>query len=156
MRNRESTLGLLMLLLLLTASVSQAEPVNLPLELANSGNFYLHGTLLEEVDTDLLVDTGSGYVSLGSRTFNRIRRLPGTEYLRDIQGTLANGNTLRIPIYRVAELMLNEDCVLRNIEVAVFLGADRDILGLNALRRMQPFTLQMDPPTLIATQCRES
>ena len=127
-----------------------AEPLQMDLELADSGNLYLHGHLDQSVATSMLVDTGSGYVSLSRKTFRQIKRLPGTEYLRDIHGTLANGRTLRVPIYRVRELALGENCILTDIEVAVFPGADRDILGLNALRRVQPFTLQLDPPALIA------
>ncbi|MEQ8407527.1 MAG: retropepsin-like aspartic protease [Gammaproteobacteria bacterium] len=153
MRRQARFFRLLPCVFWLASSLTLADDIQLALQQADSGNFYLHGTLDQTIETDMLVDTGSGYVSLSRKTFNRIRQLPGTEYARDIHGTMANGHTLRIPIYRVHELALGESCVLRDIEVAVFPGADRDILGLNALRRLQPFTMQMDPPALIASQC---
>ena len=153
MRQQARFLRLLPFLCCLASYAAYADDIQLELNQADSGNFYLHGTLDQAIETSLLLDTGSGYVSLSRKTFNRIRQLPGTEYARDIHGTMANGSTLRIPIYRVHELSLGVNCVLRDIEVAVFPGADRDILGLNALRRLQPFTLQMDPPALIASQC---
>ena len=137
----------------LVVGTAHGEDIQMVLEQADSGNFYLHGQLDNVVETAMLVDTGSGYVSLSRKTFRQIKRLPGTRYLREIHGTLANGSSLRVPIYRVAELSLGNNCTLRDLEVAVFPGADRDILGLNALRRMQPFTLQMDPPALIASHC---
>lgn len=142
--------SLLLLLAVIVAPLASAETLHMNLELADSGNLYLHGHLDQTVATAMLVDTGSGYVSLSHKTFRQIKRLPGTEYLRDIHGTLANGRTMRVPIYRVRELALGKNCILTDVEVAVFPGADRDILGLNALRRVQPFTLQLDPPALIA------
>jgi len=35
----------------------------------------------------------------------------------------------------------------------VFPKADRDILGLNALSRMQPFTMQLTPAKLTSASC---
>jgi len=155
MRRTDKLLSLLVLIAAALALPAQAETIHLNLEQAESGNFYLHGWLDQNVETSMLLDTGSGYVSLSRKTFRQIKRLPGTRYLRDIHGTLANGRSLQVPIYHVAELALGSNCVLKDLEVAVFPGADRDILGLNALRRVQPFTLQMDPPALIVSHCDE-
>jgi predicted aspartyl protease len=64
---------------------------------------------------------------------------------------MADGKRQRVPVYRIAELQLGEACMLHEVEVAVLRGASRDILGLSALRRLQPLTLQLDPPVLTAT-----
>jgi clan AA aspartic protease (TIGR02281 family) len=156
MRRTDRKFSLLPVCLWVLAATGYGEAIQMDLQQADSGNFYLHGQLVAGVDTSMLVDTGSGYVSLSRKTFRQVKGLPGTQYVRDIHGTLANGRTLRVPIYRVAELSLGNNCVLRNLEVAVFPGADRDILGLNALRRIQPFTMQMDPPALIVSHCDQS
>jgi predicted aspartyl protease len=66
---------------------------------------------------------------------------------------MANGRTTSVPVYQIAELRFG-DCILRDVEVVVFAKADRDILGLNALRRMQPFTLNFDDGRLTSTDCR--
>src|SRR5690606_10921861 len=87
----------------------------LPMRQAESGNFYLHAILNEEVETDLLLDTGSGYVTLSRRTFAQVKDDTGTVFQRDITGMMANGRALKVPVYRIRELSLSEDCVLRDI-----------------------------------------
>jgi predicted aspartyl protease len=118
-----------------------------------SGNYYVHGVFGAGVETDMLVDTGSGYVALTRTTFARIKHLPGVRYLRDISGSMANGKQLKVAVYRVASLKLGENCVLTDVEVAVMPGATRDILGLSALRKVEPFALQLEPPVLYLTSC---
>jgi predicted aspartyl protease len=118
-----------------------------------SGNYYVHGVFGADVETDLLVDTGSGYVALTRATFARVKDLPGVTYLRDIAGSMANGKVLQVPVYRVASLKLGETCVLTDIEVAVMASGTRDILGLSALRKVEPFALQLEPPMLYLSSC---
>jgi predicted aspartyl protease len=120
---------------------------------AESGNYYVHGVFSPGVETELLVDTGSGYVALTRATFARVRDLPGVTYLRDIAGSMANGKQLNVPVYRIASLRLGEACVLTDVEVAVMPGATRDILGLSALRKVEPFALQLEPPVLYLSAC---
>jgi predicted aspartyl protease len=121
-----------------------------------SGNYYVHGVFSAGVETDLLVDTGSGYVALTRATFARVKDLPGVTYLRDIAGSMANGKQLNVQVYRIASLRLGESCVLTDVEVAVLPGATRDILGLSALRRVEPFALQLEPPVLYLSACGSS
>ena len=124
---------------------------SIPLDPVQAGTYYLKARLDQAVDTDMLLDTGSGYVSLSQATFARIKDEPGTVFLRHIQGVMADGKRMRVPVYSIAELQLSEHCILRDVEVAVMRGASRDILGLSALRQMQPLTLQLEPPVLTAT-----
>jgi predicted aspartyl protease len=121
------------------------------LEAVQAGTFYVKASLDGVVETDLLLDTGSGYVSLSKTTFDRIKDTASTTFQRNITGVMANGKAVSVPVYRIAELKLNSECVLHDIEVAVFRDTSRDILGLNALKQMQPLTLQLDPPVLTAT-----
>lgn len=143
---RSAIAGLLFALLPLA---TVAEPVSIPLEAADTGTYYVKAGLNAAVETELLLDTGSGYVSLSSKTFARLMDGSRPAPERTITGILADGKAVSVPIYRVAELKLG-NCVLHDIEVAVFRNAARDILGLNALKQMQPFTLQLDPPQLSA------
>jgi clan AA aspartic protease (TIGR02281 family) len=126
-----------------------------PLTEHASGQYYVHGTLSGAFETQFLVDTGSGYVALSKETFARIRRQPGTEYVREIIGAMANGKLVKVPIYQVEEIAIGEACRLRNVEVAVFPSGARDILGLNALRRLEPFAMQLSPPQLWLSECGE-
>jgi predicted aspartyl protease len=123
----------------------------IPLEAVKAGTFYVKASLGGQVATDLLLDTGSGYVSLSKRTFDQIKHESSTIFQRNITGVMANGSAVSVPVYRIGELKLTSECVLYDIEVAVFSNTSRDILGLNALMQIQPFTLQLDPPVMTAT-----
>lgn len=142
--------GLALLAWLPTAS---ADPVALDMARAESGNFYLHAGLGGAIETDMLLDTGAGYVSLSRDTFRRIQAESEPRFSRHIYGAMANGKVEKIPLYVIAELRLADNCVLRDIEVAVLAGADRDILGLNALTRLEPLTLQLSSNRLTSSGC---
>lgn len=124
-----------------------------PMQQHDSGQYYVLGVLSGGVETDFLVDTGSGYVALSKETFERVERSSGTEYVRDIVGAMANGRMMKVPIYRVAELAISGECRLENVEVAVLPSGARNILGLSALRRVEPFAMQLSPPQLWLSHC---
>lgn len=138
-------------LALVSGTATAAQPYNIPMQLVSSGAFYVKASLDSTVNTDMLLDTGSGYVSLSTETFGKIKDEPGTVFSRYITGVMADGKAARVPVYSIRELRLSEQCVLRDVEVAVFRNGTRDILGLSALRQLQPLTLQMDPPVLTAS-----
>ena len=139
--------------LLPLAAAAERFDLSVPMQQHASGNYYVHGVVGDGVETELLVDTGSGYVSLSKRTFARVRS--EAVRVRDVFGTLANGNVVKVPIYRVSKLVVGT-CRLEEVEVAVFPGAARDILGLSALREMEPFAMQLNPPELILSNCGET
>jgi len=139
---------------LLLSTFAWAGQVTLPLETTGSGTFYLPAVVDRQVDTRLLLDTGSGYVSLSQQTFNKLTRDSTRHLLRHIQGVMANGKTVSVPVYQIAELGLGAGCVLYDIEVAVMPSGSRDILGINAIRQLQPITLGLDPPRL-SGNCQE-
>lgn len=143
--------ALLTLLVFGCVARSNAGPSDIPLEVAQAGTFYVKASLDGMVDTQLLLDTGSGYVSLSKATFNQIKNDSTTVFQRNITGVMANGHSMSVPVYLIGELKLSSQCILHDIEVAVFQNASRDILGLNALKQMQPITLQLDPPVMTAT-----
>lgn len=133
-----------------SASAVMAQGNDIPMQLMASGAFYVKASLDTHVHTEMLLDTGSGYVSLSDETFGKIRNEAGTVFQRFITGVMADGKAARVPVYLISELKLSEECVLHDVEVAVMRNAKRDILGLSALRQLQPLTLQMDPPLLTA------
>lgn len=137
-------------LLLPGLAVAENQTV-IPLAAVNSGAYYIKANLDQKVATEMLFDTGSGYVSLSAQTFAHIKHEPGTVFQRYVTGIMADGKALKVPVYVIAELRLSEHCVLHEVEVAVFKDANRDILGLSALKRIQPLTMQLDPPALTAT-----
>ena len=135
------------------AGSEAARLFEIALERHEAGTFYVRGRLGEDLETELLLDTGSTYVALTKETFAAVRRQAEVVHVRDIEGTLAGGRTLRVPIYEVPLLDLGATCVLHDIEVAVIPGATRNILGLSALQQLQPLTLSLEPPRLQFSQC---
>ena len=128
---------------------------SVPLEQQASGAFYIRGTLAATVATDLLVDTGSSYVVLTKSTFKALERSEGAHYKRTIHGSTANGRVVKARVYEVSALAIGDVCVLTAVEVVVLPGSNRDILGLSALKRVQPFTFDLDPMALRFESCRQ-
>lgn len=123
-----------------------------PMKQVSSGSYYVQGSFGSGVDTEFLVDTGSGYVALTPATFKQLKRESDVEFDRQISGRMANGKIVSVPVYRVAAFQLG-DCVIKDVEVTVLSGSDRNILGLSALRKVEPFAMQLDPPTLYLSDC---
>lgn len=136
------------------ALADSAHEISLPMWQQGAGGYYLSGVFSGGVRSDLLVDTGSSYVVLSRDTFTRLDRDRSTVFLRTVRGTTASGRVVEARVYSVSELALGEGCILRDVEAVALPGADRDILGLSALRRLQPFTLQFEPAALSVSGCR--
>ena len=147
---RRSTTLLLAILSLLPALASAqfVAEVSLPMSQQGSGGFYVHGVLGGDVESELLVDTGSSYVVLSRETFTRLERAGATSFARTIHGKTAAGRSLEAKVYSISKLALGADCVLLDVEAVVLPNADRNILGLSALRRLQPFALNFEPAAL--------
>lgn len=134
---------------------SAGEPFGhiVPLREHTSGQLYVEGVLSGSVETEFLVDTGSGYVALSRTTFDTLRRNAPVEHVRDIYGEMANGKLLKVPVYRIGELSIGAACRLTDVEVVVLPSGARDILGVSALKRLEPFALEFSPPQLWVTDC---
>ena len=138
-----------------TAFGEESAGFSVPLEQQSSGAFYIRGTLGASVDTELLVDTGSSYVVLSRATFKAVEKSQGASFKRTIQGATASGKVVKAKVYEVSALSIGDDCVLESVEVVVLPGSKRDILGLSALKRVQPFTFDLDPLALRFEGCRQ-
>jgi predicted aspartyl protease len=107
-------------------------------------------------EVELMVDTGSGYVTINEATLRELKRKGTARYVKQLQGILANGSELAVPVYTIAALNIGGNCRLRDVEVAVFPGDTRQILGLSALRKAAPFVFSVDPPSLVLSHCETS
>jgi clan AA aspartic protease (TIGR02281 family) len=141
----------------LVAIPSVADGFDLPLQHAESGNLYVDARFGDNFETRMLLDTGSGYVSLTTDTFRRLKRESAESdapvFSRRITGVMANGRSTSVSVYRLAELTIGA-CVLEDVEAVVFPRAGENILGLSALRRVQPFTIDMDQGRLRGAACQ--
>jgi predicted aspartyl protease len=118
--------------------------------------FYVQGAINGIGDVDMMVDTGSGYMTINEKMLSQLQRQGEVRYLSRLRGRLANGEVLSVPLYAIDGVNIGGNCWLDNVEAAVFPGNIRPILGLSALGQASPFIFSMDPPRLVLSHCDES
>lgn len=124
-----------------------------PMQLKGAKTYYVSGQIRGLESSEFMVDTGSSYTTINEHSLERLLASGGAEYLRDLTAVLANGAELRVPLYRIAGIDLGSRCQLTGLEVAVFPGRTRQILGLSTLRKASPFLFSVDPPQLRLSNC---
>jgi predicted aspartyl protease len=118
-----------------------------------SATFYVRANIRGAGDTELLVDTGSSYVAISESTLGALKRAGNVRYVKNLQGVMADGRERVVPIYAIRGLNIGGGCVLDEVEAAVFAGTTRQILGLSGLRKVAPFAISVDPPSLVLSNC---
>ncbi|TCV83175.1 MULTISPECIES: retroviral-like aspartic protease family protein [Methylomonas] len=103
---------------------------------------------------ELMVDTGSDYVTINEKTFDLLKERGKVDFVKQVGGTMADGTSVSVPIYRIAKLNIGCCCIVHDVEAAVFEGTERQILGLSALKKVAPFALSVDPASLILSDCK--
>jgi predicted aspartyl protease len=101
-----------------------------------------------------MIDTGSGYTAINETMLRELREQNNIEYLTTVSGIMANGKRTTLPVYRIASINIGGKCTLNNIKVVILPGNTRNILGLNALKKVAPFAMSMNPPKLILSHCQ--
>jgi hypothetical protein len=120
-----------------------------PIESRGTSAFYIEGHIEGFGTAELLVDTGSGYTTIDIDTLAVLKRRGHARYLKDLKGIMADGSQKILPVYRIASINLGGDCVVRDVEAAVFPARTRPILGLNVLSKVSPFIFSVNPPSLM-------
>jgi hypothetical protein len=142
---------------LLTLMVADANAgpssVSLPMHQQGAATYYVQGQIEGYGATDLMVDTGSGYMTINERILEKLQAQGMAHYLRKLQGVMAGGQIQTVPIYEIAAIRIGDDCVIHNIEAAVFPGSTRPILGLSVLKRVAPFEFSLGPALLTLHGC---
>lgn len=104
---------------------------------------------------DYLVDTGAGYMTITEATLAHLEAAGRVRFQHQIEGHLADGSVLTVPIYLIDEIVIGSQCVLREVEAAVLPGASRGLMGLSVLRRASPFEFTVNPPSLRLSNCSD-
>lgn len=105
---------------------------------------------------DYLVDTGAGYMTITAETLEHLQKTGDATQVGQLDGRLADGTVLRVPVYRLSEITVGHSCRLSNVEAAVLPGASRGLFGLSALRKASPFQFSIDPPSLMLSNCQDA
>jgi predicted aspartyl protease len=140
-------------LLFASASYSQDFDTSIPMRMGNASTFYIKAQIADLNEMDFMVDTGSGYMTINEQTLARLKKNHQAKYQRDLSGVLANGTSIKVPVYQLTRFNIGGDCQLSNVEAAVFPGTTRQIIGLNALKKAGPFIFSFNPPHLMLSHC---
>lgn len=142
----------LLTLISVDASAGQTS-VSLPMHQQGAATYYVQGLVEGYGATDFMVDTGSGYMTINERILEKLQQQGKAQYLRKLQGIMADGQTQTVPIYEIAAIRIGDECVIHNVEAAVFPGSTRPILGLSVLMRVAPFEFSLGPARLTLNGC---
>lgn len=115
--------------------------------------YYVQANMVGSGDVEFMVDTGAGYTTINEQTLERLVRADNAVYVGELTGVMADGSQHQLPVYRIKRLVLGEDCVLDNVEAAVFPHNTRMLLGLSALEKAAPFIFSTNPPRLSLSNC---
>ena len=143
-----------LLMLGLSLPILAEQPtITVPIHDKGAATFYLKGQLGDLASADFMVDTGSGYLVINQESLAQLKKTGQVAYVKEIRGILANGKKFVVPVWRVSKLTINAQCVLRDVDAAVFPGKTRQILGLSALKKAAPFSVSFDPPQIELSHC---
>ncbi len=150
------TLAFICLFLSAPNAFSAQFGTTVPMSKKGTSTYYVPVKFDRELGNDLMVDTGSDYVTINKATLDSLKERGKVDYVKQVGGTMANGSDIVVPIYRIADLNIGCCCILHNVEAAVFEGTERQILGLSALKKVAPFAMSVDPAHLLLSDCKAS
>jgi hypothetical protein len=126
---------------------------DVPMYSKGASTYYIAGKIGNMPETEFMVDTGSSYMTINEVTLSELQISGSPRYLRNLKGVLANGDELSVPVYKITNVRIGEECLLDEVDVAVFPGNTRQILGLSALSKTAPFIFSTHPPQLQLSNC---
>ncbi len=136
----------------LASGSALADDIHVPMHGIAAGTFYVEASVHGFGAVKFLVDTGSGYTAIDTGMLEALQRAGNAEFVKKLEGIMADGSRRVVPVYRVPEIRLGS-CHLRDVEVAVFGTGTRPILGMRALSRVAPFTFSTNPPGISLGRC---
>jgi predicted aspartyl protease len=140
---------------LAAVAAGAAEPAkDVPMYDKGLSTYYVAGRIDGYGEAEFMVDTGSAYVVLTEQTLKVLMARGEARYLRDLSGVMADGSRTTVPVFLIRSIHIGGDCVIRDVEAAVLPNANRNILGLSALRKAAPFTVALEPPRLTLSHCQ--
>jgi predicted aspartyl protease len=148
-----STFVVCALTLFCVAPVLAASYKDIPMNQKRLATYYVDASLSGRGDVEFMVDTGAGYTTINEYTLELLLLADNAEYVGELTGVMADGRQQHYPVYRIKQLVLGGDCVLFNVEAAVFPEKTRMLLGLTALEKAAPFVFSTNPPRLSLSNC---
>lgn len=130
--------------------------LNVPLSSTAGGAYQVTMQIIgvAQSDTEFLLDTGAAMMSINSAFFKVLQAKEAVHKLREVAVRLADGRRRLLSVYEVRGLRIADGCELGSVEAVLVPGEGRNLLGLNALYRLAPFTVNFSPdPILNVSSC---
>ncbi len=142
---------------LLLAGVALADAYRtIPMNQKRLATYYVQASMAGSGAVEFMVDTGAGYTTINERTLEKLVEAENAVYIGELTGVMADGSEHRLPLYRIKRLVLGDDCVIHDVDAAVFPHDTRMLLGLSALEKAAPFVFSTNPPRLSLSNCGHS
>jgi predicted aspartyl protease len=142
--------------LIVTSVSAQQFQTTVPMRDRGAATYYVPSEITGVGAVELMVDTGSGYMTINQQTLTTLLNRGEALYVRQLEAMLADGKRTVVPVYSLSAINIGGNCWLKNVEAAVFPGKTRQILGLSALKKASPFIFSFDPPQLVLSYCTGS
>lgn len=140
-------------LLTLASEAFAQQPHLIPMHSQGSHTYYIDSEIPGVGEFSMLVDTGSGYSVINEYTLDRLIERDQVEFVSKLRGKMADGSERVFPLYKIDEIKLGKNCVIREVKAAVLPGNARQIIGLSTLIQAAPFSMSFNPPQLQLSQC---
>jgi len=144
---------LFILILPSAITVSADSNVTIPMVKHSTATFYVSVTIGDQLSEEFVIDTGASHVTISDETLGKLLDKQQAVFMRSMTGILADGSSIKVPVYRISSLKVGSDCLFNDVEVAVIKGGARSVLGLSVLSRAAPFTFHTEPPQLQLSNC---
>ncbi len=123
------------------------------MRVSEAGTFYIPIHIKGLEQTDFLVDTGSSHTIINEKSLAILKANGQAKYANQIRGVTADGTVKNVSLYTIQSIDVGHGCVLKNVDVAVFPGESRQVLGLSALSKVSSVLFSMSPPSLQLSNC---
>ena len=127
--------------------------VRVPMQDKGVATYYVPGEIQGVGAVEFMVDTGSGYTTINEETLGKLQARGDARFVKKLTGILADGSEMVVPVYSISGISIGTNCMLENVEAAVFPGKTRQILGLSALSRAAPFIFSVQLAELVLSNC---
>ncbi len=127
--------------------------ITIPIQEKGAMTYYVAGLVGGFGDAEFMVDTGSGYTAINENMLDKLRKGTHVEFLATASATLANGDRTTLPVYKIDSISIGSKCVIQDVKAVILPGSTRNILGLNALKKVAPFAFSTNPPSLLLSNC---
>ncbi|MCK9606776.1 MAG: retroviral-like aspartic protease family protein [Methylomonas sp.] len=146
---------ILMIIGLMPLGSSLASDIDEPvaMRVSEAGTYYIPVQINGMEQMDFLVDTGSSHTIINEKTLAILKANGQAKYATQIKGVTADGSVKIVSLYTIQSIDIGRNCVLKNVDVAVFPGENRQILGISALSKVSSVVFSMSPPSLQLSNC---